>query len=51
MAKEKYIVEFTWGDNNPIHEEIELKTDDINWSLDQIGRHRNGIKFTKVEKI
>ena len=51
MAKEKYIVEFTWGDNNPIHEEIELETDDINWSLDQIGRHRNSIKFTKVEKI
>ena len=25
MEKEKYIVEFTWGDNNPIHEEIEIR--------------------------
>jgi hypothetical protein len=51
MEKEKYMIEFTWGDNNPIHEEMEIETDNINWSLDQIGIHRNCIKFTKVEKI
>ncbi len=50
MAKDKYIIEFTWGENI-VHESMEIETDDINWSLDQIGRHRNNIHFTKVERI
>jgi len=46
--KKTYLLEYTWGENNLIHEEIEIKTDDINWTMDQISRHRNNIKFTKV---
>ena len=33
MAKEKYIIEFTWGENNTLHEEMEIEvtgTDDVN---------------------
>lgn len=50
MEKDKYIIEFTWGDK-VVHESMEIETDDINWSLDQIGRHRNNITFIKVERI
>jgi hypothetical protein len=51
MNKQKYLLEYTWGENNPMHEEIEIETDDINWTMDQISRHRNNIKFTKVIKL
>ena len=51
MEKTKYIIEYTWGDSNPIHEEMEVETDDINWTVEQIGRNRQYIKFIKVEKV
>ena len=51
MDKDKYIIEYTWGDKNPIHEEMEVVTDNISWTLDQIARNRAGIKFVQVYKI
>ena len=50
MEKDKYIIEFTRG-QNILPESRELETYDINWRLDQIGRHRNNIHCTKVERI
>ena len=47
--KTKYLIEYTWGIDNPIHESIE--TDDIDWTLDQFARNRGGIQYTKVIKI
>ena len=47
----KYLIEFTWGHDNPIHEEIEVETDDINFTCEQIARNRGNIKFTKVQVI
>jgi|TARA_B100000902_G_C26698841_1_gene616119 hypothetical protein len=44
----KYLIEFTWGNNNPIHEELEVETDDIKWTCDQIARNRGNIQFTKI---
>ena len=49
--KEKYIIEYMWGEKNPIHEEIEVNTDNISWTLDQIARNREGIEFVKIEKL
>jgi len=50
--KKTYIIEYTWGIDNPIHEEMEVTTDNINWSLGQIARNRGGIIFKSVvEKI
>lgn len=46
--KKTYIIEYTWGIDNPIHEEMEVTTDDINWSLGQIARNRGGIIFKSV---
>ena len=34
--KSKYLLEYTWGIDNPVHEEQEIETDNIGWSLDQI---------------
>tara|TARA_B100000767_G_C19298956_1_gene342699 strand:+ start:200 stop:355 length:156 start_codon:yes stop_codon:yes gene_type:complete len=48
--KKTYIIEYTWGEDNPIHEEMEITTDDINWSLGQIARNRGNIKFTSVKE-
>ena len=47
MNKQKYLLEYTWGHSNLMHEEIEIETDDINWTMDQISRHRNNINFVK----
>lgn len=44
-----YIIEFTWGFDNPMREELEVKTSDIAWTLEQIGRNRGGIVFTSVK--
>ena len=49
--KQKYLIEYTWGYTNLVHEEQEVETDDIDWPLDQIGRHRGGIQFLKVQKL
>ena len=49
--KTKYLIEYTWGINNPIHSEITLETENIDWSLKQFGRHRNNIKYIKVIKL
>lgn len=47
-----YIIEYTWGLDNPIREEMEVTTPDIEYTLEQIGRNRGGIRFTSVkEKI
>ena len=47
-----YIIEYTWGLDNPIREEMEVTTPDIDYTLEQIGRNRGGIRFTSVkEKI
>lgn len=51
VEKTKYLVEFTWGNDNPVREEMEVTTDDINWTLDQISRNRGNITFTKVLEI
>ena len=48
--KTTYIIEFTWGLDNPIREEMEIKTNDINYSLEQIARNRGGIRFTSVKE-
>ena len=49
--KQKYLIEYTWGYTNLVHEEQEVEIDDIDWTLDQIGRHRGGIQFLKVQKL
>ena len=49
--KQKYLIEYTWGYTNLVHEEQEVETDDIDWTLDQIDRHRGGIQFLKVQKL
>lgn len=49
--KSKYLLEYTWGIDNPVYEEQEIETDNIGWSLDQIARHRGNIKFIKVQKL
>tara|TARA_Y100000589_G_scaffold226259_1_gene213757 strand:- start:485 stop:652 length:168 start_codon:yes stop_codon:yes gene_type:complete len=49
--KTKYLIEYTWGLDNPIREEMEVTTDDINWTLDQIARNRGGIRFTSVKEL
>jgi|TARA_B100000424_G_scaffold224204_1_gene184000 hypothetical protein len=49
--KQKYLIEYTWGYTMCQHEEQEIETDDIDWTLDQIGRHRGGIQFLKVQKL
>tara|TARA_B100000768_G_scaffold84958_1_gene80341 strand:+ start:337 stop:492 length:156 start_codon:yes stop_codon:yes gene_type:complete len=46
--KKTYLIEYTWGTDNPIHEEMEVTTDDINWSLGQIARNRSNIIFKSV---
>ena len=38
------------GLDNPIREEMEIKTNDINYSLEQIARNRGGIRFTSVKE-
>ena len=48
---EKYLIEYTWGGDNPIHESVEIETDDINFTLEQFDRNRGGIQYTKVVKI
>ena len=47
----KYLIEYTWGGDNPIHESVEIETDDINFTLEQFARNRGGIQYTKVVKI
>ena len=49
--KKKYLLEYTWGHSDLVHEEQEVETDDINWTLDQVARHRGNIKFIKVEQL
>ena len=47
----KYLLEFSWGTDNPVHEEMEVEADDIAWTLDQIARNRGNIKFNKVKQL
>ncbi len=48
---EKYLIEFTWGMENPIHEELEVETDNIEYTCDQISRNRGNITFTNITKL
>lgn len=48
----KYLLEYKWGVNEPqVHETKEIETDNINYTLEQIGRHRPHIEFLKVKQI
>ena len=38
----KYLLEFKWAHENPVTESMEVETDDISWTIDQIQRHRGG---------
>ena len=49
--KDTYLIEYTWGKDNLVHESTKITTDDINFTLEQFGRNRTGIVFTKVEKL
>ena len=48
----RYLIEYKWGFNEPqVKESQEITTDDLEFTLDQIGRHRGNITFTKIEKL
>lgn len=48
----KYLLEYKWGKSEPqMHEVKEIETDDINYTIKQIGRHRPFIEFLKVKQI
>ena len=49
--KDTYLIEYTWGKDNLVHESTKITTDDISFTLEQFGRNRTGIVFTKVEKL
>tara|TARA_Y100001972_G_C7557323_1_gene279999 strand:- start:344 stop:490 length:147 start_codon:yes stop_codon:yes gene_type:complete len=46
----KYLLEFKWGTDNPVTESMEVETDDIAWTIDQIQRHRGGFHLIKCAK-
>lgn len=46
-----YLIEFTWGLDNSIKEEKQITTDDLDFTLDQLGRHRNNIQFIKIKQV
>ena len=47
----KYLLEFEWGNEIPVKESIEIETDDLNWTIEQIQRHRGGFTLTKLKAI
>ena len=47
----KYLIEFSWGFDNPVHEELEVKTDNLDWTLEQIARNRGGIEFKNIKRL
>tara|TARA_R110002012_G_scaffold96393_1_gene232365 strand:- start:2975 stop:3121 length:147 start_codon:yes stop_codon:yes gene_type:complete len=46
----RYLLEFKWGLENPVVESLEIETEDIAESIDQIQRHRGHFHLLKCEK-
>jgi len=47
----KYLLEFEWGREVPVTESMEVETDDISWTIDQIQRHRGNFTLINCTKI
>lgn len=47
----KYLIKYEWGESSLMQDSIELETDDLIFTLDQLGRHRPNIEFTQIKQI
>ena len=47
----KYLIEYNWGTNDKYNESVTIETDNIEYTCEQMGRHRNNIEFTKIKLL
>jgi|TARA_R110001592_G_scaffold179661_1_gene421381 hypothetical protein len=47
----KYLIEYNWGTNDKHNESVTIETDNIEYTCEQMGRHRNNIEFTKIKLL
>lgn len=47
----KYLIEYNWGTDNKHNESVTIETDNIEYTCEQMGRHRNNIEFTTIKVI
>ena len=47
----KYLIEYNWGSSEKQNESVTIETDNIEYTCEQMGRHRNNIQFTKIQAI